>query len=331
MFKNTTEQKKFNQEIAMHFCCTATSFTRIEDHPHLLRAVQLLRPGTRLPTRKQLADDSAGGLLETCYQKVKAEVDKVLSANKQFICITSDAWSTVLNEPLVNYMAVSPTKSIFSVPCSDVYKAFLDLENKLNGLTNIAAEKKSYLVKQVKKRFDFMYGDAHGVAYLLDPRYLGDKMSRSLRKEFEDFILNFRIADGRSYNERKEKLAQEYTSFRIKAVKEREQNGFHYQMIGNSKTVLQWWLADGTDWPLLHSLALRVFSMAASSAASERNFSTFGFVHSKLRNRLAPEKAKKLVYIKTNTLQMADQFRECYDPEGESDDPEHEVMESEED
>ena len=37
---NTTEQKKFNQEIAMHFYCTATSFTRIED-PHLLHAVQL--------------------------------------------------------------------------------------------------------------------------------------------------------------------------------------------------------------------------------------------------------------------------------------------------
>ena len=48
--------QKFNQEIAMHFYCTATSFTCIED-PHLLRAVQLLRPGARLPTRKQLADD----------------------------------------------------------------------------------------------------------------------------------------------------------------------------------------------------------------------------------------------------------------------------------
>ena len=44
--------------------------------------------------------------------------------------------------------------------------------------------------------------------------------------------------------------------------------------------------------------------MAASSAASERSFSTFGFIHSKLRNRLDPEKVKKLVYIKTNTLQI---------------------------
>jgi hypothetical protein len=40
-----------------------------------------------------------------------------------------------------------------------------------------------------------MYGDAHGVAYVLDPRYLGDRMSRTLRKEIEDFIFNFPQAD----------------------------------------------------------------------------------------------------------------------------------------
>lgn len=541
---NATEQKKFNQEIAMHFYCTGTSFVRVED-PYLLRAMQLLRPGTRLPTRKQLADDSSGGLLESCYQRVKAEVGKLLSLNKQYICITSDAWSSTLNEPIVNYMAVSPTKSLFleavhtedqphdaewlaadlirvmdgigdnavgcvtdntaankkalkeleqkypnrffhgcvchglnllvkdifgakkkipegggpaqypdgypfedlllftadckdivsffhnhhapmanlqkalkssklkglvrpaptrwgtiqdcfkslraadnvlnglvsqrdfvstgnanqkekrtaintiitdpdfvtkldecikilepidmfikvfqsdAVPCSDVYNAFLDPENKMNGLTNINAEKKAYLVKQVKKRFDFMYGDAHGMAYLLDPRYLGDKMSRALRKEIEDFIFNFPTADGSTCEERKQKLAEEYTAFRIDALQEREKNGFCFKMIGKSKTVLQWWMADGTDWPLLQNLALRVFAMAASSAASERNFSTFGFIHSKLRDRLTPEKVMKLVYIKANTLQMSDKLCESY--ECAEDDEELETMEIDED
>jgi len=40
--------------------------------------------------------------------------------------------------------------------------------------------------------------------------------------------------------------------------------------------------------------------MSTSSAASERNFSTFGFVHSKLRNSLSIESVDKLVFIKTN-------------------------------
>jgi hAT family C-terminal dimerisation region len=50
----------------------------------------------------------------------------------------------------------------------------------------------------------------------------------------------------------------------------------------------------------MQQIALKVFSLATSSAASERNFSTFGFVHSKLRNCLTAENVKKLVYIKTN-------------------------------
>jgi hypothetical protein len=80
--------------------------------------------------------------------------------------------------------------------------------------------------------------------------------------------------------DRKEKLAEEYTAFRVEAFAEKQQQTFRFKLIGKSKTVLQWWQADGTDWPLLQNLALRVFSLAASAAASERNFSTFGLIHS---------------------------------------------------
>ena len=525
--------------MAMYFYCTGTSFMRVED-PHLQRAIQLARPGARLPTRKQLADDSKGGLLEECYQKIKADVNKHLSIAFQYKCITSDASSSVLNEPVINYMAVSPTKSFFleavhteeqahdaewiaqdlirvmdslgdnvigaitdnmatnkkawkklenkyphrffhgcvahglnllvkdifaakkhndeyppgypfddlllfassckeivkffhnhyvpradlrkalkaeklgnlvqpaptcwgtilgcfkslraaddvlnglvsqrdfvnkgnanqkekraeiketithpdfvdklnecitilepidmyikifqcdAAPCSDVYHTFLDLESKMHSIPNQDEERRNYLVELVQKRFEFMYGDAHGVAYLLDPRYLGNQMSCSLRREIETFIFNFPKADGTTSKERKEQLAMEYTSFRIDALNEREENTFRFQMIGKTKSSLQWWKADGTDWPLLRDLAIRVFSMAASAAASERNFSTFGFVHSKLRNRLGPEKVKKLVYIKTNAMQMegASSYYHSHDNEISDDE---EMMEVEQD
>ena len=107
-----SEQKKFNQEIAMHFYNTGTSFQRVED-PFLLQAIQIARPSAKLPTRKQLADDSPGGLLEECYAKVRSQVDKQLSSNNNYECITSDAWSNISNEPVVNYIAVSPISSLF--------------------------------------------------------------------------------------------------------------------------------------------------------------------------------------------------------------------------
>jgi hypothetical protein len=238
--------------------------------------------------------------------------------------ITDPDFVTKLDECIKILQPIDTLIKMFqsdAIPCSDVYKAFLDLESKMSGLVGVNAEKKAHLVKLVQKRFDFMYGDAHGMAYLLDPRYLGDNMTRKLRKEIEDFIFQFPTPDGTTCDERKEKLAQEYTAFCIDALEEREKNGFCFKMIGESQSVLHWWMADGTDWPLLQNLAVRVFTMASLSAASERNFSTFGFIHSKLRNRLSPEKVKKLVYIKTNAILMADSpGMECY--EWESDESE---------
>ncbi|KAJ1328626.1 hypothetical protein BSLG_010358 [Batrachochytrium salamandrivorans] len=73
-----------------------------------------------------------------------------------------------------------------------------------------------------------------------------------------------------------------------------------------TKTVMQYWVSDGNDWPVLQQVALRVFSMACSTVASERNFSTF-VSYTKLRNSLTEDNVRKLVYIKTNALQLSDQ------------------------
>jgi hypothetical protein len=122
-----------------------------------------------------------------------------------------------------------------------------DAEDMMRKLTDVSEDKKAYLVKLVRERFDFMYGDAHGVAYLLDPRYLGDGMSRTLRNEIEDFIYKFPSPDGATNQERQMQIAQEYTAFRVESLKERQQNTFRFKMLGKSKSILQRWIADGTD------------------------------------------------------------------------------------
>lgn len=78
-------------------------------------------------------------------------------------------------------------------------------------------------------------------------------MDRKLRKEIEDFIFEFPTKDGSTNQERKEKMAEEYTAFRVEALTEKQQQSFRFKLIGKSKTVLQWWQADGTDWPLLQA------------------------------------------------------------------------------
>ena len=57
---------------------------------------------------------------------------------------------------------------------------------------------------------------------------------------------------------------------------------------------------DGCEWLELQKITTKLFSMATSSATAEQNFSTMGFIHSKLCNSLSPKTVGKLVFIKSN-------------------------------
>ena len=59
---------------------------------------------------------------------------------------------------------------------------------------------------------------------------------------------------------------------------------------------------EGMQWPMLQHTAKRVLSLLTSSAASERSFSTMGFIHTKLRNRLTHSMVEKLVFVRSNHL-----------------------------
>ena len=61
-----------------------------------------------------------------------------------------------------------------------------------------------------------------------------------------------------------------------------------------------WW-SHGTDFPQLRQAALRLLSMHTTSCASERNWSIWGSIYVKSRNRLAVSRAEKLVFIRGNS------------------------------
>jgi len=105
-----TQKDLIKECIAMHYYVTGTSFVRIEE-ANLLKAFQLCRPDVELPDRKQLA----GPLLEKCYEKVRKETDYQLRSMKaSMFCLTStDGWSNVKNEPIINYMLIGSTGTFF--------------------------------------------------------------------------------------------------------------------------------------------------------------------------------------------------------------------------
>lgn len=62
-----------------------------------------------------------------------------------------------------------------------------------------------------------------------------------------------------------------------------------------------WAVAGCREYPQLAQVALRLLSMHATSCASERNWSLWGSIYVKSRNRLAIARAEKLVFIRGNS------------------------------
>ena len=57
----------------------------------------------------------------------------------------------------------------------------------------------------------------------------------------------------------------------------------------------QWWQLYGCGALELQQVAMRLLSQVASASACERCWSAYDFIHSARRNRLAPQRAEKLV------------------------------------
>jgi hAT family C-terminal dimerisation region len=210
-----------------------------------------------------------------------------------------------------------------AVPVSDVLPDFHQLPKQFEEQARelLYDEELNYLVALCKNRFRFQYGDAQGLSYLLDPLYIGHSLSQESRRQ----VLTSTFLDGTmpTSDEHKKDVLVQCDEYRISATKEKQENSIWFQLLSSwPKTPLQYWLSDGSEWPLLQKLAIKLFILATSSVASERNFSTFVFIHSKMRNSLGHEKVKKLVYIKTNYGAVADVVRPCEsDDDSDADSP----------
>ncbi|RLN89474.1 hypothetical protein BBJ28_00021748 [Nothophytophthora sp. Chile5] len=190
-------------------------------------------------------------------------------------------------------------------PVSDVYKMFIDLDKEVEGCGLSSGELKS-IKALIKARFDFVYGDAHGLSYLLDPRFAGAGMDAVTRMSVERFLAEWHGTD------KVDDVLIELATFPrfVKELQETTPRQWELLMKGKLK-VYDIWCGLGR-FPLLQSIALRLFRCASSSAASERNFSTHAYIHSKLRNRLAPEKVEKLVHIHFNAKNITEEDLEHY-------------------
>ncbi|KAF4324454.1 hypothetical protein BBO99_00000199 [Phytophthora kernoviae] len=192
-------------------------------------------------------------------------------------------------------------------PISEVYfesKHLLTDFDAVFGLTTVELE---YIKKVVTERWQYVLSEAHGLAFLLDPRYIGKSMTRDYREQIEELIFNFPETDQdvEINEERKRAMSAEYTDYVIYAKTQRTSRTFKWEMLekGN-RSPLQFWITEADDWPHLKSLALTLFSLAPSSIASENTLCKSTLTQLYRRNKINFDDKRRLAFICINDSQF---------------------------
>lgn len=235
---------------------------------------------------------------------LKKEKDSRINI-KTLISAEDSIWTKTIDfgiamfEPIARYIVKFQSDK---VPVSDVYAMWSQLITEYNNLLekNVITEPQSHQIFSIINKRKLLNGNiAQKVAYRIDPNYIGCDMHVNDAKEAVEFINNWKVTDTVVNTTILQLIDFENTV--------NGEVGVIPTMVANVKnkliSVLDFWKNISKlrkDWVDLTDLAIKVFSLVASSCASERNFSTLKFIHSNLRNRLKYKKIEKLVYIFAN-------------------------------
>ncbi|OWZ24806.1 hypothetical protein PHMEG_00080 [Phytophthora megakarya] len=192
-------------------------------------------------------------------------------------------------------------------PISEVYFESKHLLTDFDAVFGLSTVELEYIKKVVTERWQYVLSEAHGLAFLLDPRYIGKSMTRDYREQIEELIFNFPETDQDMglNEERRRAMTAEYTDYVIYAKNQRNNRTYKWEMLekGN-RSPLQFWQSDADDWPHLKSLALTLFSLAPSSVASEKTLCKSTLTQSSRRNKLSFDDMRRLAFICINDSQF---------------------------
>ncbi|GMG16900.1 unnamed protein product [Phytophthora fragariaefolia] len=327
--------KVFQEQLALWIYNTGMALYKVE-HQSLLDALQLLTPGIEVSSRDQLSTVlldraylkslklmevslqgkvvtvSSDGWTDICGRAAILAAEAILhslvsardflsaktKAKKKtrreiFYFVTSTDFVPQLTKAvkILNPIGVSLKRlEEDAAPISSVYKLFIDLPSEMEE-TGLSSGKLKAVKTLIKTRFDFVYGDAHGRAYLLDPRYAGKGMGMLTRTAVEEFLGSWHGDD------KTEKVVLELARFQAFLAEFKMKSKRRWQLLCDQKLPVYAFWCWLNEFSLLQAVATQLFRCATSSSASVRNFSSHVYIHSKLRNRLSPDRVEKLVHI----------------------------------
>jgi hypothetical protein len=178
-----------------------------------------------------------------------------------------------------------------------IYDYFKRLGDSWTDIDILNDDVKDTLKEIVKDRWNFIHTESMGFAYLLSPQSLKKKWAANdkaaTKGQLKQYISVFYEGNDEAIERCRGELDTYLTNMvNLPYVLEEE----FLSLSGK-----QFWSQYGiSDYPFLAKIALRLFTVPTSSAAAERVWSIYSFIHSKRRNRLGIQKVEKLVFIYIN-------------------------------
>ena len=168
-----------------------------------------------------------------------------------------------------------------TVPCvGKVYWRMYQIDNGVET-SSLDQQKKMQLRARVNERGKVMRTQLHCCGFVLDPEY-----RLFLQHENEDAMSDFHDVVERIFKDdiqSQVKAIQQHATYRaVHGLFSRPMA----EAAANEMPAFRWWLSFGAHVPELQKVAVRVLAQVSSASASERNWSTFDFIHTKKRNRL---------------------------------------------
>ena len=119
----------------------------------------------------------------------------------------------------------------------------------VNSVNLVTEDELSYLVMLTAKHFQFMFGVAHGLRYMLDPCHLGHSLPTLSCHNLENTL--FESPEGKvtpSDASEHELLYMQYTKYFIATFQQKNEKLFCYKVLPKgSKIQLEYWLVDGCE------------------------------------------------------------------------------------
>jgi hAT family C-terminal dimerisation region len=173
----------------------------------------------------------------------------------------------------------------------------LQIKGQLETWPGPAAQRRQVLAIW-EARWKMLDSPLHGAAYCMDPEFMnddgldGDNAGDACVQDLLTMMKRL-IPDD-------QKRAAARASYKAFRAKEGLFGTAEAQEDAACTPAHQWWDFYGRGHPELSRLAVRVLSQVTSACSCERNWSAYDFIHSSRRNKLAPERARDLVYVFSN-------------------------------